>query len=543
MRLKEAERAPRVDFPWHYIPLSSQHWAYSSRADHILYTGTRGPGKTDTQLYRFRRRVGLGYGTFWTGVIFDREYKNLDDLIKKSKRWFKQYGDGAQFLESASSLKWKWPTGEELLFRVAKDENDYWNYHGHEFPFLGWNELTKYPTSDLYEKMMSTNRSSFTPERDTPYDTFNECPKGLFGYVQPDGTWRVYKMPLPDHNGNTQYRAGPLPRIPLEVFSTCNPFGAGHNWVKRDFINVAEYGKEVVKHHKVFDPKTKKNVVVTKRQVTYFGNYKENPFLDPSYVADLEGLRDKNLLAAWAHGSWDITAGGALDDLWSTTRHIIPHSPIPENWPVDRCLDWGSTHPFSVGWFAEANGEEWQLSDGRVICPPKGTIIQIAELYGSEPKQIGNNVGLKWSAKKVAKAILAREQWLFDNGYIFDEPEAGPADNQISNVTERDTDTIEKIFNDNGVFWEKSDKAKGSRKNGLEAIRQRLEASVEGEGPGLLFMNNCQASIQTIPVLPRSEKDPDDIDTDAEDHAYDMTRYRVLKGNNRLATVINVKFG
>jgi hypothetical protein len=37
---------------------------------------------------RFRRNVGVGYGAFWRGVIFDREYKNLDDLVNKSRRWF-----------------------------------------------------------------------------------------------------------------------------------------------------------------------------------------------------------------------------------------------------------------------------------------------------------------------------------------------------------------------------------------------------------------------------------------------------------------------
>jgi hypothetical protein len=533
----------KTEYPWHFIPKSSQEWAYISRADHILSTGTRGPGKTDTQLYRFRRRVGIGYGQFWTGVIFDKEYKNLDDLIKKSKRWFKQYNDGAEFLASASALKWRWPTGEELLFRIAKDIDDYWDYHGHEYPFIGWNELTKYASPELYEKMMSTNRSSFTPERDTPYDTFDSPPKDLPAHKQADGSYRVYKSPIKGPNGETIYYQEPLPKIPLEVFSTTNPYGAGHNWVKRQFINVAPYGVEVEKKTIVFDPKTKKDVEVTKRQVAIFGHYSENPFLSPEYIADLVNIKDPNLKAAWERGSWDITAGGALDDLWSRDKHIIPHSPIPENWYVNRAFDWGSSHPFAVGWFAEANGEEWTLSDGRTICPPAGTLIMIADLYGSNYEDIGKNKGLKWSAKKVAEAILEKEQWLYDNGYIFDEPDAGPADNQISNVTERDTETIEKKMQDVGVYWEKSDKSKGSRKIGLQLIRDRLEAVIDGEGPGLLFMDNCRASIETIPVLPRSDKDPDDVDTDAEDHAYDLVRYRVLQGNDRSAKVIRVKFG
>src|SRR6478736_3328324 len=135
----------KLNFGWQFLRGTSQELALSAPAHHILYHGARGPGKTDTQLMRFRRNVGRGYGTAWRGIIFDREYKNLDDLVMKSKRWFYDFQDGAVFLESNSTYKWKWPTGEELLFRVAKSLDDYWAYHGHEYPLIGWNELTKYP--------------------------------------------------------------------------------------------------------------------------------------------------------------------------------------------------------------------------------------------------------------------------------------------------------------------------------------------------------------------------------------------------------------
>ncbi|WP_237700848.1 hypothetical protein, partial [Citromicrobium sp. JLT1363] len=105
------------------------------------------------------------------------------------------------------------PTGEELLFRHAKKATDYDNFHGHEYPFIGWNELTKYPTSELYDKLMSTNRSSFSPKRDTPRKMgHNGGP------------------PLEDDHGEPLYdtpNGKPLPPIPLEVFSTTNPNGPG----------------------------------------------------------------------------------------------------------------------------------------------------------------------------------------------------------------------------------------------------------------------------------------------------------------------------
>lgn len=103
----------------------------------LLYEG---PGKTAAQLARFRRNVSIGYGTFWRGIIFDTEYKNLADIITQSKRIYRLFKDGARFLASTSELRSVSPTGEELLFRFGKEADDYWDYHGQEFLFIGFNE-------------------------------------------------------------------------------------------------------------------------------------------------------------------------------------------------------------------------------------------------------------------------------------------------------------------------------------------------------------------------------------------------------------------
>ena len=175
--------------------------ALSCPCNEILFEGTRGSMKTATQLMKFRSYVGLGYGAFWKGVIFDIQYKNLDDIIAQSKKLFNKFNDGAVFLSSNSDLKWRWPTGEELLFRYEVKADGYWNYHGQEFPFIGHNELTKRADSEFYESMFSCMRSSFRPQ----------------DYPKPDGSL--------------------LPPIPLMCFSTTNPFGVGHNWVKKRFID------------------------------------------------------------------------------------------------------------------------------------------------------------------------------------------------------------------------------------------------------------------------------------------------------------------
>lgn len=499
---------------WRPLP-GSQTIALDSRCDHTLYEGARGPGKTITQLMRFLRHVGKGYGEHWRGVIFDLEFDNLSGIVTESKKWFGKFGDGARFYESTSAYKWVWPTGEELLFRHVKKIGDYEGFHGHEYPFIGWNELTKHPTSDLYDKFMSTNRSSFDPIRDTPKDA-----KG--NYLTKNGQ--------------------PLPPIPLEVFSTTNPNGPGHNWVKRRFINCGPRGKVIRTDVEIFNPQTQKNEIVTKTQVTIFGSYRENIYLPPGYIAELESIKDPNLRKAWLYGDWDVTAGGALDDLWQSHIHIVPRFVIPASWRLDRSYDNGSSHPFSVGWWAESDGTEATivLSDGTeyTFCPAPGSIIQIFEWYGTA--EIGTNKGLKMSATKIAEGIIEREISMMANGWIESQPWPGPADNQIRSVIDDELDTIEKLMSKKGVRWIESDKSAGSRIIGLQLVRDRLEAAVLKEGPALYFMSHCKASIEILPTLPRDEKKIDDVDTTAEDHCYDMVRYRTLKGGAKAAKKIKM---
>lgn len=512
---------------WEPIPNSSQVLALTSPCDITLYTGSRGPGKSDCQLMYFRQYVGQGYGPFWRGVIFDRHYKNLDDLVSKSKRWFPEFADGAQFKEAKSDYKWVWPTGEELLFRSAEAVSDYYDYHGQEFPFIGWNELTNYQTLELFDMMMSCNRSSYVPSK----NGFAHSKKRI---TIIDGE-ETREVPVNPWTGELP------PPIPLRVFATTNPFGAGHHAVKQRFIDVAPYGKIVETITRLYNPQTKQDEDVRRTQVALFGSWRENPYLDPKYIAVLKNVTDPNMRRAWDQGDWNIVAGGPLDDVWDNRVHIVPVFAVPASWRLFRAFDWGSTHPFSYGLWAEANGEEAVMPDGSLWAPPAGSLIQVDEIYGAEA--LGVNKGLRWPASVIAETIIAREQMLHYSGAIRGEVEPGPADNQIRNVGNSENKTIEEYMNEKGCYWTLSDKSPGSRVNGLEMIRQRLYNAKHREGAGLYFMQRCVASYTTIPLVPRDEKKINDTDTNAEDHALDMTRYACLDNPVTVATDISVTMG
>lgn len=449
---------------WSPLP-GSQQLALTCPLDELLYHGERGPGKTDTLLMDFAQHVGQGYGSYWRGVIFRREYKNLEDIIVRSKRWFRQIFPKARFLSSKGDYKWIFPAGEELLFRAFKTEDQYWDYHGHEYPFIGWEELTSWPDIKCYDSMKSCNRSSFQP------------------------------------------REGQKP-IPLKIRGTTNPFGRGHNWVKKYFIIPAPAGVPVIEDGR--------------GRVHIFGAMRENPYLDPTYVNTIRSVKDPNKRKAWLEGSWDVTSGGMLDDLWDARVHVVTPFEIPAGWRIKRCLDWGFSKPFSVGWWAESNGSAVKLPDGTQKTFPRGTFFRIAEWYGSSGAE---NEGLRLTAKTVAEGIREREK-AFPWG---SRVKPGAADSSIFDTD--DSASVADNMAAAGVRWTEADKRPGSRKAGADKIRTLLESSLAKpmESPGLFIFNTCRKWIELVPIVPRSEDNPDDIDGSCEDHNYDETRYAVTE--------------
>tara|TARA_R110000772_G_C13310282_1_gene440269 strand:+ start:4654 stop:6132 length:1479 start_codon:yes stop_codon:yes gene_type:complete len=350
-------------------------------------------------------------------------------------------------------------------------------------------------------------------------DELTHFSESIYRYLR--GRCRLGKTKVPK-----EYK-GLFPRI----ICGSNPSGIGHNWVKRAFIDSAP----------PFDITKQSREEGGKLRQFIPSKLEDNPTMlenDPDYEDTLSGLGAAHLVKAMRDGDWNIVAGGAFDDVWNTERLVVPRFIIPKSWRIDRAFDWGSAHPFSVGWFAEADGTEaFIVSQGqkRAFCPPRGSIIQISEWYGCVAGK--SNQGLKMSSTDVAIGIIEREKLLKRGGLISTRVNSGPADNQIDNVIDSQTPTLAAEMAKKGVLWTKSDKSSGSRQIGFELLRQYVRESAKDtpELPSIYFMESCRASISQLPVLPRDEKKIEDVDTNSEDHVYDMIRYRVLATKGRLA--------
>ena len=352
----------------------------------------------------------------------------------------------------------------------CQHEKDVYNYQGAEIHVLTMDELTQF-TMSQYRFLRSRVRL---------------------------GGFDMHKHP----------RKAEFPRI----INATNPGGLGHHWVRAGWI----------------DPKPPMEIWSTPKEEGGMDRQfipallTDNPTMsenDPEYSSRLEGLGDPMLVRAMLEGRWDIVAGGYFDDCWNEFEHVLQPFDIPESWMIDRSFDWGSARPFSVGWWAESDGTPAIINGvERHFC--KGSIFRINEWYGCvEGKP---DVGLRLSARDIAKGILEREEKMGFRNRV----KAGPADSQI--WVDEDTHCIEREFRKAGVRWIKCEKYPGSVVHGCNIMRQLMRAAVENhtEFPCMFVFDRCRDFIRTIASLPRSQRNPEEIDKGAEDHAIDDARYR-----------------
>ena len=452
-----------------------------------LYHGTRGNGKSDALLMSFAQHVDRGHGPAWTGVLFRRTYPELADIVAKSERWFRQIFPSAEL--NRGRLEWQWPTGERLYFRHMRRHEDYWSYHGHEYPWIGWEELTNWVDDVCYRKMFACCRSS-------------------------------------------------TPGVPRMIRATTNPYGRGHNWIKTRFRLAGRWRDTIV-----IDDAVDKAGQPEKPRASIHGHVDENKVLlraDPGYKGTIgSAATNESMLAAWLDGSWDVVSGGMFDDIWDIEWNVLPPFAVPRTWVITRAFDWGSSKPFSVGWYAKSDGSDLLLEDGRVMSTVRNDLFRIGAWYGWNGRP---NEGCRALAVDVAKGIVEREiarGLRSPNSPRYCRVKAGPADSSIFAVEngvsiaidmERPVRVGKVVYP--GIKWLRADKRPGSRKTGWEAMRRMIAAAKPEKGmprerPGLFVVGkHNEHFLRTVIGLPRSEKDPDDVDTDAEDHIADEVRYQ-----------------
>ena len=123
--------------------------------DELFYGGAAGGGKSDFLLGDFLQDVPT-YGQAWQGVIFRRTYNELEELLKRSREIYPL--SEASWHEQAKT--WTWPNGATLKMRYMERDADATRYIGHQYTWIGWDELTLWPTDFGYRYLRARLRSA-----------------------------------------------------------------------------------------------------------------------------------------------------------------------------------------------------------------------------------------------------------------------------------------------------------------------------------------------------------------------------------------------
>lgn len=293
--------------------------------------------------------------------------------------------------------------------------------------------------------------------------------------------------------------------------ATANPGGIGHGWVKERFITAGTPMQTIWDRVEVTFP----DGHVEKRwksRIFVPSSVFDNKILlqnDPGYLDKLAAMpeAERNALL---YGNWDSFTGQVFTEWKNDSEHyhdrvrshVIAPFIIPRDWSIWCAMDWGYSRPFAVGWFAVDHERR---------------MYHIKEFYGCTGTP---NEGVKQEPGAVAREIRRMEA---------EDPNL--KGRQIMRVGDpaiwgtQGTESIGALFERERVYFEKGDNA---RLDGKMQVHHRLALDERGI-PMLYVFSTCRNFIRTVPNLVYDESRVEDVDTDGEDHAYDMLRYVCMK--------------
>ena len=307
----DSETLPEEEYNVVFKPNAGPQTEFLAAAEReVLYGGSAGGGKSYAMLADPLRY--MGHPAF-SGLLLRHTTEELRELIFKSQEMYPKIWPGIKWSER--KMQWTAPSGARLWMSYLDREEDVLRYQGLAFSWIGFDELTQWPTPFAWNYMRSRLRS-----------TAND--------------------------------------LPVYMRATTNPGGRGHNWVKKMFIDPAPANKafeatdietgEVLRYP---DSHPKAGRALFKRRFIP-ARLSDNPYLaeQGDYEAMLLSLPEQQRRQL-LDGDWDIKEGAAFTE-FNRNIHVIEPYKIPSNWVKFRACDYGYGSYSAVLWFAVAPNEQ-----------------------------------------------------------------------------------------------------------------------------------------------------------------------------------------
>ena len=260
---------------------------------------------------------------------------------------------------------------------------------------------------------------------------------------------------------------------------TANPGGVGASWVKKRYIDPVPPNESFLGE----DGLTRKFIPA---------RLQDNPYLatDGRYETMLKALpptQRKQLL----EGNWDVSEGAAFVE-FSPVLHVIPPFEIPINWERVKGIDYGYASESACVWGA--------------IDPEDGTLVIYRELY--------------------RKGLLGTELAEMLTSMEVEDPFSvqGVLDTACWNRTGTTGPTVGETLLRAGHKLRRADK---NRVQGKIQVHEYLKVTQSGR-PRLQIFNTCPHLIRELQSIPLDKNNPEDVNTNAPDHAYDALRYLIM---------------
>lgn len=266
-----------------------------------------------------------------------------------------------------------------------------------------------------------------------------------------------------------------------------NPGSRGHGWVKKLWVDSDFTGEDAVLNPADF--------------AFIRALPKDNPYLGESYWANLDSLPER-MRRALRDGLWDTFEGQAFSE-FSRAVHVVKPFTIPASWTRWTSTDYGYVDPWCTLWLARS--------------PDRQQVVVYREAYAR---------GL--TAREQAKRMKQMTGTEVIRLHVAD-PSMWSQRERLSSESIADEYAMEGVMLQAG----NNDRLAGKAKIHEALAWERLQARTNP--PRLHIFDSCPNLIREIETIPLSETKPEDVDTHADDHAYDALRYGLMVEGQRSA--------